>query len=197
MDFTQELIEQTFMRITVDGYLQRILTAMRGMKYPKAEGCRLSYWKRLISQIRANGLDPSWDDFQRYLKFIPSGQFPGISQDEYERLLCEADCPCEVRLLEADDLRVVILEIAFEDYVQRMSKGLKYLSESGLQRKVKGFWKWLFTLQVFSNGYANDSGLTRFVSDHNIPLALQLRTSQFAELQDRSIESWLIDFTKL
>lgn len=161
------------MLITVDTYMQRIQTAMRGMLYPLAEQCRLNYWKRLITHVREAGLIPSWDDFERYLKFIPSGQYPAISEDEFDRIIAEVDCPCEVRAIDDHDLRVLILEQAFKDYMERTSAPMRYLSEDACTVRLQSFWRWYFILQMFSTSRYTPSTQLQFIDRYQVPSILQ------------------------
>jgi len=187
MKVTQENIENAFIKIAVDKYLQRIVSAMSGMLFPQAEKCRLNYWNRILRRLRLNNLNPAWDDFERYLHFIPSEKYPGISKNEFEAIGASFSGPSDLLTLEDEDLRILILQQAFIDYALQTTSAIKKLSKESAMRRRYFFWQWYGLLLTITGLKLDEVTFIHFARRFEIPKALLLTNSEIAELNQKSI----------
>ncbi|GAB5417619.1 MAG: hypothetical protein Crog4KO_26040 [Crocinitomicaceae bacterium] len=139
MKYTLKDIEFPIMLFKMQEYMKRLHNAMKGMKYPQAEKCRMNYWRRLLQKVRENGFYPMWDDFQNFLQILTMFH-PSLSQEEYEFIIDGIESEIQVQALRGTDLRTELLEIAFKDYLEQSFRQVKYLPNDQAKFRIAAFW---------------------------------------------------------
>lgn len=187
MENSQQNIEKVIVFTHVHRYMQRLHSAMKGMKFLKAEKCRLNYWQRFLSSVRDEGYYPMWEDFKNYLKVLPMSR-PGISEDEFEVIIDRIAVDREVKSEFEKNLSEVLFEIAFNDYLKESFKGLNYLSKDQQTYRISAFWRrmiWIYLACKHPINYEHYQGL---IKCFEFPEALRIDQVAFERAKDEVLE---------